>query len=53
MKGGVNMRTKLLRRNPVRLDRHMQALYELGLEEDEIQYLLHLRMKQYASTKWF
>jgi len=34
------------------LDREIRTLYELGVPEEDIRYLKHLKEKQEASRKW-
>ena len=37
---------------PLDMRREVVTLYELGLEDYEISYLVNLRRKQKASKKW-
>ena len=38
--------------NPASLYREVAVLYSLGLEDYEIQYLLHEKVKELARRKW-
>lgn len=42
----------LMERNPASLYREVEFLYELGLEDYEIQYLVHRKKKEQARLKW-
>jgi len=37
---------------PVEIKKQISVLYELGLEEYEIKYLLYLETKEKAKQKW-
>jgi len=51
-KGGRKMRARLMHRNPAILDRQVQVLYDLGLDESEINYLIYLKLKEEVRAKW-
>ena len=42
----------ILYNNPDSLYKEIETLYELGLEDFEIQYLLHWKIKEQARLKW-
>jgi len=46
------MRLKTLRKNPAMLDRQVEMLYDLGLDESEIDYLVYLKTKKRMASKW-
>ncbi len=41
-----------LKRDPETLTKEIEILYELGLEEYEVRYLVHLKTKREVSLKW-
>lgn len=43
---------KELETNPDTLTKEISILYELGLEDYEIEYLIYLKTKEIASKKW-
>jgi hypothetical protein len=46
------MVSKNLNDNPQTLGKEVSVLYELGLKEYEIEYIIYLKYKEELSEKW-
>jgi len=42
----------LLRENPVSINKEIAVLYELGLEQYDIEYIVYLKYKEVLAEKW-